>query len=130
MLDVITSVLTSAEFAQFVVNLLLAAIAVIVPLVGSAVRGFIAANKNSRELETLAGIAKVAVLAAEQSGLSGLIEDKKNYAIRVAEQMLEERGIKIDLDTLTAAIEAAVLNELNYPLVQNTAYQKVANNQF
>lgn len=52
--------------------------------------------------------AEIAVRAAEQSKLAGLIKDKKTYAITIAEKYLGERGLAIDLDVLDAAIEAEV----------------------
>lgn len=53
-------------------------------------------------------VAELVVKAAEQAKLAGLIEDKKEYAIRTAEAWLEKEGIKVDLDILDSAIEAAV----------------------
>ena len=53
--------------------------------------------------------ATFAVQAAEQSGLANLIQDKKNYAIEVAQKWLQAQGIKgVDLKLLDAAIEQAV----------------------
>lgn len=57
--------------------------------------------------------AEFAVKAAEQSGLRGLIADKKQYALSVGEAWLEAKGIPIDLHLLDAAIEKAVLD--NFP---------------
>ena len=56
---------------------------------------------------------RVAVLAAEQANLAGFIEDKKVYAMDVAEKWLAERGFKIDLGVLADRIEAAVMEEFN-----------------
>lgn len=57
--------------------------------------------------------ARMAVRAAEQSGAAGLIVDKRKYAFEIVEKMLLEKGWKIDLDVIYAAIEAAVLEEFN-----------------
>jgi hypothetical protein len=54
--------------------------------------------------------ARFAVKAAEQGGLTGLIEDKKQYALSVAEAWLNAKGIEIDCHLLDAAIEKAVLD--------------------
>jgi len=54
-----------------------------------------------------------AVMAAEQAGAAELIKDKKVYAFDIAERWLELRGIKIDLDLIDAAIEAAVYEKFN-----------------
>lgn len=54
-----------------------------------------------------------AVLAAEQLNLAGKIEDKKDYALQVAEQWLAEKKIKIDLAKLSDLIEAEVMSQFN-----------------
>jgi hypothetical protein len=59
--------------------------------------------------------ARLAVRAAEQAGAAQLIEDKKQYAIEIAEKWLEARGLTVDIDLLDAAIEAAVLQLFNKP---------------
>ena len=62
-------------------------------------------------------IAKQLVLAAEQSGLAGIIknESKEKYAwvLENLEKQLAEQGIVLDLETLSSMIEAAVKEELN-----------------
>jgi len=50
-----------------------------------------------------------AVQAAEQAGAADLIEDKKQYAIQIAEAWLEANHITTDLHLIDAAIEKAVL---------------------
>jgi hypothetical protein len=57
--------------------------------------------------------AKIAVRAAEQLKLAEIIEDKKDYAVATLQAYLDERGLKVDLAVLEAAIEAAVLSEFN-----------------
>ena len=57
----------------------------------------------------LEAAAQFAVAAAEQMGLAELIDDKKSYALQIAEDWLALKGLKIDLHLLEAAIEAAVL---------------------
>lgn len=59
--------------------------------------------------------ASLAVTAAEQAGLTGLIENKKQYALEIAQQYLAMRGIKLDLKLIDAAIESAVYVEINRP---------------
>jgi hypothetical protein len=54
-------------------------------------------------------IAIIAVKAAEQMKLAGLIEEKKDYAVQTATAWLEAHGYKINLAVIDAAIEAAVL---------------------
>ena len=57
--------------------------------------------------------ASMAVQAAEQAGMAGYIQDKKQYALEVAQRYLDAKGIKIDVELISDAIEAAVFAELN-----------------
>lgn len=70
---------------------------------------------NSPATDLLEQAAIVAVTAAEQAGLSGLIKDKREYAFEIAEAWLKKNGITIDTDLIYAAIEAAVWKEFNSP---------------
>ena len=54
-----------------------------------------------------------AVLAAEQMNLKGEIQDKKAYALGIAQTWLASKGITLDLVTLEARIEAAVMAQFN-----------------
>lgn len=60
----------------------------------------------------------IAVAAAEQSGLAGLIaktaEAKKRYAIDAAERYLASMGISFDLDVIADMIEAEVLRQFGH----------------
>lgn len=73
----------------------------------------IKAQLDHRYIWMLDEAVRVAVLAAEQANLAGFIEDKKAYALDVAEKWLGERGFKIDLGVLADRIEAAVMEEFN-----------------
>ncbi len=96
---------------------LLALIAAIVPSLVSWIKAQTTlliekARLNAPDVtQALIEAAYFAVKAAEQSKLAGLIEDKKDYAIDVAEAWLEAKGIKIDLHLIEAAIEKAVGEE-------------------
>ena len=57
--------------------------------------------------------AKVAVTAAEQAGAAYLINDKKAYAMDIAERWLAEHGIHLDIELIDAAVEAAVYRQFN-----------------
>jgi hypothetical protein len=57
--------------------------------------------------------ASFAVAAAEQLKLAGIINDKKAYALQIAEEYLVAKDVTIDLHLIDAAIEAAVWQELN-----------------
>ena len=70
-------------------------------------------NLDSEARYALEEAVRIAVAAAEQSGLANLIrneaEVKKNYAIGVAEKYLQEVcKLNIDLDIIADAIEAEV----------------------
>lgn len=62
--------------------------------------------------------ARVAVTAAEQAGAAQLINDKKRYAFDIAEAWLMARGVKLDLELIDGAIEAAVYE--NFPKEKDT----------
>ncbi|MBP7213322.1 MAG: hypothetical protein KBA03_03725 [Anaerolineaceae bacterium] len=68
---------------------------------------------NPALTEVLEQAALIAVRAAEQAGISGLIENKKEYAISIVEAWLKKQGLPIDIDVIAAAIEAAVWEEFN-----------------
>ena len=60
----------------------------------------------------------LAVLAAEQSGLSGAIlnegKSKKDFALKLVQNFLNEKGLQgIDVNRIDAAIEAAVFSSIN-----------------
>jgi hypothetical protein len=69
--------------------------------------------KRAGSASVLEEVAKLAVLAAEQANIAGMIEDKKEYALDIAEKRLSEYGLKVDLDMISAAIEAAVMEQFN-----------------
>ena len=64
-------------------------------------------------VDTLEWAARTAVSAAEQAGAAGIIKDKKAYALQVAQQWLDMKGLTVDLTAIDAAIEAAVYQEIN-----------------
>ena len=66
-----------------------------------------------------------AVQAAEQAGAADLIEDKKQYAIQIAEAWLEANHITTDIDLIDAAIEKAVLELFNSDGETLTRYEGV-----
>jgi hypothetical protein len=61
----------------------------------------------------LAAAIQAAVLAAEQSGMKGLIQniavEKKNYAMQLARRYLQEHSIRADDEVLSGLIEAELL---------------------
>lgn len=107
------------DWGNIINTVLVAIIAAVVPAVIKRLQAETAyrlaqAKSYQPELtDWLTECAEFAVKAAEQSGLRGLIEDKKQYALSVGEAWLEAKGIPIDLHLLDAAIEKAVLD--NFP---------------
>ncbi len=67
-----------------------------------------------------------AVLAAEQSGLTGLIQDvaeqKKRYALDFAFKYLAEHGLRVDPAVVNGLIEAQVLQSKQAAEIQPTAH--------
>jgi len=97
---------------------------IVVPVLASLLAGLLIAwikklveeikvKMDHRFIWMLDEAVRVAVLAAEQANLAGFVEDKKSYAIDVAEKWLAARGFKVDLGILADQIEAAVMEEFN-----------------
>ena len=102
--------------SKFVETFLLA----LAPVLASLVVAFVAVKVkqlwaefsavNPKVAEYLAQAAEMAVNAAEQAGVAGLIDDKLAYAMDIAEKYLKENyNLVIDLDLIAAAIEAEVM---------------------
>jgi hypothetical protein len=64
------------------------------------------------------------VQAAEQAKLAELIEDKKEYAISLAQTWLNEKGWKLDLALISGVVEQAV-NEAEFPSTVTTTTKTV-----
>ena len=75
--------------------------------------------------ELIEEAAVFAVQAAEQAGAAALIEDKKQYAIQIAEAWLAANHITTDIDLIDAAIEKAVLELFNSDDETPTGYEGV-----
>jgi len=103
-------------------NVLVAVLSAVVPILVKLLADWI----RVKSAEMLNGIdqnlrytieqaVRIAVQAAEQSGLAGHIakeaQAKKAYACEFAEKYLEQFGIVIDLDVLADMIEAEVLEQ-------------------
>ena len=92
-------------------------IVALISLVGAVIAGLLAKNKiNADKWGQFLNIVNVAVTAAEQLGLTKVIEDKLesgkekfNYAWDQVKQVMAKHGLSYDDATIKAAIEAAVL---------------------
>jgi hypothetical protein len=83
------------------------------------------AELSSEQLAFLTAIAQQLVVAAEQSGLIGAIEDageaKKQMVLAQLQQIADEKGIKINVEALSAIIEAAVVAEFGFSFKEEPA---------
>jgi len=70
----------------------------------------------AKRVEVLDRAVELAVLAAEQSGLTGVIlnegKKKKEFAVDFAERYLKEQGIEVELDVVGDMIEAQLIKLL------------------
>ena len=111
-------------FEDFVSKFAQEFLSIVLPVLASLLAGLVIAwikkvieqvkaKMDERFIWLLDEAVRIAVLSAEQVNLAGFVEDKKDYAIGVAEKWLAERGYKIDLAVLSDRIEAAVMEEFN-----------------
>ena len=71
--------------------------------------------------------ANLAVQAAEQMQLAGQIEDKKLEAIKIAQAYLDEHGVGIiDVEVISDAIEAAVMEQFNWSKTTGGQFAQIA----
>ena len=78
----------------------------------------IKARLSAEQLATLQSVAGIAVKAAEQAGLSKQLasgSEKREYAIKVAQDYLNTVGVKVDVKAITSLIESEVLKQFNNP---------------
>lgn len=103
------------QLTPIITQLAVVVITTVIGAVGYTIRQWANAKFNSEQLSVINDVAVIGVQAAEQllNRFGG--EEKKKFALEYAEAELARRGIKVDLDQLSAIIEAAVLAEFNYP---------------
>lgn len=108
------------DFLALLANaLLLLAIPILVAYVGWWMRARINELKQSltsEQLHTIETIGSLAVQAAEQAGLAGVLSggaEKKRYATQAAQRYFDQLGIKIDVNSVAALIEAEVINNFS-----------------
>lgn len=71
---------------------------------------------SSDQLEIIESVGALAVHAAEQAGLAGALGGgaaKKDYAIESAQRYFDQLGIKIDVESIAALVEAEVIRSFN-----------------
>ena len=69
---------------------------------------YIKSHVSAEQLSTLRGIAQTVVYAAEKIFGAKMGEDKLAYALKLAKQFLEKKGLTFNEDEIRAAIEAQV----------------------
>lgn len=81
--------------------------------------GKLKAKIGEEEWEAVVSTVKTAVRVAEQAGLlEGLFgEEKRQKAVEVAQDFLDERGVSIDVGKLATLVEAEVLTQFHNPSV-------------
>jgi hypothetical protein len=108
----------AVELAPIIGTVLLTIITGVVGLASRAFLTWVRSNATGSQQSVLLEFARQAVLAAEQLGLTAQIDDKKGYAFDLVDKFLAEKGISLTSDQIEAAIEAAVLAEVNQPTVE------------
>lgn len=117
-MDVITPTLVqqlAAEVIPVLVASLLTVVTTVTALASRAVLQFIKSKTTVNQQDALLNLAKQAVLAAEQLGITGVIEDKKSWAFALVNELLKKQGINVTAEQIDAAIEATVMQEFNKP---------------
>ena len=69
---------------------------------------YIKSHVSAQQLSMLMGIAQTVVYAAEKIFGAKMGDDKLAYALKLAKQLLEKKGLTFDEDEIRAAIEAQV----------------------
>ena len=113
------------EWGALIQAFLMTLIQVLLPVALSAVSAWAfaqfkraKAQMTVEQYEFAETLVRQFVLAAEQAGLIGMIEDigeeKKRVVIAMAEEELAKHGIKMDLKMLDAMIESIVYDAFNW----------------
>lgn len=103
------------DLSPYLAQLFLAVVTAVVAFVGNEARKFTKAHFNNTQLDVITKVATIGVQAAEQLYSTFNGEDKKNFAMQYAQAELAKRGINVDVEQLSAIIEAQVLDQFNYP---------------
>lgn len=69
---------------------------------------YIRTHVSAEQLAILSGIAQTVVFAAEKIFGAKMGDDKLAYALKLARELLEKKGLFFDEDVIRAAIEAQV----------------------
>ena len=102
---------TPADITKLLEVIILVIVAPFVPLLAARAKAWLDAALTREQQASIWEAARVAVLAAEQAGLSGA--DAKSKALAYANAQLEAQGISVDFERLGVVIEALVMDEFN-----------------
>ena len=91
-----------------ITQILLGIILILGGLVTLIVWPYIKTHVSAEQLSILVGIAQTVVFAAEKIFGAKMGEDKLDYALRLAKQLLQKKGLTFDEEVVRAAIEAQV----------------------
>lgn len=108
----LTDILTP-DVQTLIVNAVISVVGILITVALKMGLNLIKAKTTAEQFAFLQEAATVAVQAAEQLHLTGVINDKKAAAIDVLVRELATKGIKVDATAIDTAIEAAVMNAFN-----------------
>lgn len=113
--ELISALVGSQEFTEFLLTAVSTVVVAIVGAVAVKARQLVEANTTETELTALNSIAAIAVTYVEQkfNDLDGPV--KYAEAVRIANGMLADAGLKVTAQQLQAIIESAVFTELSQP---------------
>lgn len=110
----INAIFAGIDWTPIISNILLAVVTVVIGAVGKAARDFTVANKNNKQFALVTSIIEQGVQFAEQVYESADGQSKKAAALDYIQRELDKQGVKVNVDLLSDAIEAAVMREFNY----------------
>lgn len=100
-----------------IANLFLLVVSGVAAVLAKGGYDFIKSHTTNEQFAFLQALATDAVQAAEQGAIAGFVADKKAVALALVQQALDKAGIKVAVEQMSAAIEAAVLREFNSDVV-------------
>ena len=107
------------DFVDFLWRLLENVLVAVLPILATALTAWliqkireIGKKLDSNTMLAIQMACEIAVNAAEQAGLAALIDDKKAYALGLAQEYLNKQNIKVDVSLLEGIIESAVMTEI------------------
>ena len=91
-----------------ITEILLGALLIVGAALGIWVIPYVKTHMTAEQINILVGIAQTVVYAAEKIFGAKMGKDKLAYALKLAQEELNKKGIKFDEEVIRAAIEAQV----------------------